>query len=79
VRTDDRSEELDARPSDAINLAVRLGAPIYVQEDVMETSAIVGRDELESEADAIAEGPPSELLTLSPELVKSMWEAKVPK
>ena len=79
VRTGDRSEERDARPSDAINLAVRLGVPIYVQEDVMETSGIAGRDELDAEADAIVDGPPSEWRTLSPELVKSMWEARIPK
>jgi len=75
VRTNGQSEELDARPSDAINLAVRMGAPIYVHDDVMETSAIADRDDLENEADAIAEGPPSEWRTLSPELVRSMWEA----
>jgi RNA polymerase sigma factor (sigma-70 family) len=79
VRTADRLEELDARPSDAINLAVRLGAPIYVQEEVMEISGIAGRDEVDAEADAIAEGPPGEWLTLSPELVTSMWEAKIRK
>jgi bifunctional DNase/RNase len=29
---------VDARPSDAIALAVRTGAPIYVSEDVLETA-----------------------------------------
>ena len=28
--------DLDARPSDAINLAVRQNAPIYIEEDVLE-------------------------------------------
>jgi RNA polymerase sigma factor (sigma-70 family) len=32
-------EELDARPSDAINLAVRTGAPIFVDEAVLEQAA----------------------------------------
>jgi bifunctional DNase/RNase len=29
--------EIDARPSDAINVAIRTGAPLYVSSDVMET------------------------------------------
>jgi hypothetical protein len=35
----DRTWELDARPSDAIALALRARAPIYVQEQVFEKSA----------------------------------------
>ena len=31
--------ELDARPSDAINLAARTGAPLYVRRDVAERVA----------------------------------------
>ncbi|MDI6767674.1 MAG: DUF151 domain-containing protein [Bacteroidota bacterium] len=33
------SQEIDARPSDAIALAVRFGVPIYVSEKVMEDAA----------------------------------------
>ena len=36
LATDGRTEELDARPSDAIALAVRVGAPILVAEDVLD-------------------------------------------
>lgn len=32
--------ELDSRPSDAIGLAVRAGAPIFVEEDILEKAAI---------------------------------------
>ena len=32
--------QIDARPSDAIALAVRAGAPIYVEEDVMSQAAL---------------------------------------
>ena len=32
--------QIDARPSDAIALAVRAGAPIYVEEDVMAQAAL---------------------------------------
>ena len=31
--------DLDARPSDAISLAVRQGAPIYIEEDVLERAS----------------------------------------
>lgn len=41
------SQELDARPSDAIALAVRTQAPIFVAETVMESAAFVPTDETE--------------------------------
>lgn len=37
-------KEIDSRPSDAINLALRLGAPIYVADHVMEQSKVVIED-----------------------------------
>ena len=40
VRMDDRDIEIDARPSDAIALAVRVEAPIYVAEAVMDAAGI---------------------------------------
>jgi len=33
--------EIDARPSDAIALAVRVNAPLFVAEEVMETASII--------------------------------------
>lgn len=39
------TNEIDARPSDAIALAVRADAPIFVSEVVMETAAFVPSDE----------------------------------
>ena len=41
------SQELDARPSDAIALAVRTQAPIYVSETVMEAAAFIPSDDSE--------------------------------
>jgi uncharacterized protein len=41
------SQELDARPSDAIALAVRTQAPIFVSETVMEAAAFVPSEETE--------------------------------
>ena len=34
--------EVDARPSDALNLALRVGAPIFVDETVLEQAGLVG-------------------------------------
>ena len=34
-------KEIDARPSDAINLALRTGAPIYVSDEVMNQSKVI--------------------------------------
>lgn len=40
VRAEERAHAIDARPSDSIALAVRVGAPIYVAENVMATAAV---------------------------------------
>lgn len=40
VRTASRAAEIDCRPSDAINLAVRLGAPLFVAEEVMTEAGV---------------------------------------
>jgi len=41
---DDRQLDIDSRPSDAIALALRTNAPIYVEEAVMNESAISESD-----------------------------------
>lgn len=43
------TNEIDARPSDAIALAVRTEAPIYVAESVMEAASFIPSDEAEEE------------------------------
>ena len=40
IRAGEDAHEVDARPSDALNLAVRLGCPIFVEPGVMDTCAI---------------------------------------
>ncbi len=40
ITQDKKSLMIDARPSDGISLAVRLSAPIYVKEDVINKAAI---------------------------------------
>ena len=37
---DGQSKEVDARPSDAIALALRAGAPIFVEENLLELSPV---------------------------------------
>jgi len=43
------TNEVDARPSDAIALAVRARSPIYVAEPVMEAAAFIPSEETEAE------------------------------
>lgn len=76
-----RREELDARPSDALNLAARVGAPIYVERDVMEQAGRPG-DLMPDELDRYEANVPSpdvegpgEWRSLSPQLVKALWPA----
>jgi bifunctional DNase/RNase len=52
-----RTIEIDSRPSDAIALAVRAKAPIYVDESVMERAGVRLEAEEESEGESEAEPP----------------------
>ena len=45
------TNEIDSRPSDAIALAVRAHAPIYVAESVMQAAAFIPSEETEKNAD----------------------------
>jgi uncharacterized protein len=47
--------EIDARPSDAIAIAVRFSAPIYVSEEIMNEAGIVEERQKEDEEQASAE------------------------
>ena len=68
-------QEVDARPSDALNLALRVGAPIFVDDPVMESAFTGDLDEKVREEEARlgleAEGE-GDWLSLSPEMVKAM-------
>jgi len=41
IQSDDRTIEMDARPSDAIAMALRFSSPIFVEESVMEEAGII--------------------------------------
>jgi RNA polymerase sigma factor (sigma-70 family) len=71
--------DVDARPSDALNLALRVGAPIFVDREVLEAGAIPASDvhggldrEREKHGEPELEGAWE---SLSPELVRTvgMW------
>lgn len=47
------TNEIDARPSDAIALAVRTYAPIFVSESVMDAAAFVPSEESENETNEL--------------------------
>lgn len=64
VRHGESVREVDARPSDAINLALRTGSPIYVAEDVMEKVGV-----------AIPEGQTLERY----KLINDSWKKSVDK
>jgi bifunctional DNase/RNase len=58
---DDEEATLDARPSDAVALAVRTDAPIFVAASVLDEAGIPADDEDEDEAgEAVAEREPSD-------------------
>jgi len=44
ARAGQHTHEVDARPSDAINLAVRAGAPIFVDPEVMQQQSILAAE-----------------------------------
>src|SRR5664279_4385992 len=48
-----RELEIDSRPSDAIALAVRSGAPIYAAEEVISESAIEFEHDVEESEDVV--------------------------
>lgn len=50
VDVNGKSMEVDSRPSDAIALAVRVGAPIFVAEEVMTQASITPEEDITREA-----------------------------
>lgn len=71
------TDDLDARPSDAINLAVRVGAPILIDETVLDAHGIdpsALSAELEAKAATAGHEPPvGAWRSLSAELLQSVY------
>lgn len=82
VASDGSNEELDARPSDALNLAVRLGVPIFTAREVLDEAASSADDltkVLEGEtARAAYELPPGKWVSLSVEMLQPLYEPPRP-
>src|SRR5207237_9254977 len=71
ARLDGRALDIDARPSDAIAVAVRVGARIFVADDVLERAGVLPEADKEGgEAEKPAED--DEKLTVSREMINSM-------
>ena len=55
ARLDGRALDIDARPSDAIAVAVRVGAPIFVAGEVLDKAGVLPENEKEGEEGGTAE------------------------
>jgi bifunctional DNase/RNase len=55
MHRDGRSAEVSSRPSDAIALAVRINAPIFASEEVLEQAGIELKDDEETEVEKFRE------------------------
>ena len=74
------TQEIDSRPSDAIALAVRFGAPIYVDEQVLQEAGIVSDDEEETEESSKKqEDPPVKQFTTKLEQLQSALKEAIEK
>ncbi|MBN1548531.1 MAG: bifunctional nuclease family protein [Syntrophaceae bacterium] len=72
IKKNGTQTKVDARPSDAIALALRVSAPIFVDEEVMQKASI--GDEIETEA--IDAGERDEIQNLNQELQKAVQEER---
>ncbi len=68
------NKEVDARPSDAIALALRMQAPIFVDEEVMRKAAIREADEEDVEIEE--KSPVSQIEELDSDLDKAVKEER---
>ncbi|NTU58170.1 MAG: hypothetical protein HGB00_04520 [Chlorobiaceae bacterium] len=66
--------EIDARPSDAIAIAVRFNAPIFVSEEIMNEAGIVEEQQKEDEESALAEEIAEQPEPAEPVSVESLEE-----
>ena len=78
------TSELDARPSDALNLAARVGAPSSSREELLDAGGYRAAETFDAELDetvARALGGPrrGEWKPLSAADVRAAWEARMPK
>jgi bifunctional DNase/RNase/DNA-binding transcriptional MerR regulator len=63
------SHEVDARPSDALNLAVRVGAPVFVATEVIDQSGLASRP---GDAEGRVADTQGEWRSLSQDIIRSL-------
>jgi len=65
IENGERILSIDARPSDSVGLAIRVNAPIYIADEIMETAGILMTEEDETRLselrDSLRNIPPEEL------------------
>jgi len=74
------TQEIDSRPSDAIALAVRYGAPIYVEEKVLSEAGIVSEDgDDDADDDTPKPEPPTKQFTSKFEQLQAALKQAIEK
>ncbi len=79
IEINDETKEIDSRPSDAIAMALRFNAPIFVDEKVMDTAGVVVSEHSEDTEPDEQEGNAPELSpleTLQKQLEKAIKEER---
>ena len=69
---DGRDLDIDARPSDAIAVAVRVGAPIYVADEVLDKAGVLPEAGGDTEGEAEGGEQDEEKLAIFREMINSM-------
>ena len=64
--------EIDSRPSDAIALAVRVGVPIFVSEEVMEIAGVRPENDVETDMDVEDVAENDERLSVFKDFVETL-------
>ncbi len=63
---------VDSRPSDAMNLAIRLDVPIYASREVMDEAGLIPEEDISEEDLAVEEDVESERLTVFEDYLENM-------
>lgn len=77
ITLDSTDTLIDARPSDAIALAIRCGAPIFVSEEVMDEAAVVPQEDDEADEDDEQEGSPQQAEPDRPRTLRESLQSKL--
>jgi hypothetical protein len=67
-----REIEVDARPSDAIALAVRARVPIFVEDEVMDVASVIPEEDIEHELEQPEAEATDDKLSLFKDFVESL-------